>query len=50
MRLDAVIDESIQIKVLWPLMPCSLVDGRKGLRGTCYPYRQGAERNVNVYI
>jgi len=50
MRLDAVMDESIQITVLWPLMPCSLVDGCQGLRGTSYLYRQGAERNGNVYI
>jgi len=33
-------DESIQITVLWPLMPYSLVDGCHGLRGTCYLYRQ----------
>jgi len=42
-------DESIQITVLWPLMPCSLVDGCRGLRGTCYLCCQSAERNVNVY-
>jgi hypothetical protein len=50
MRLDAVMDESIQITVLWPLMPCSMLDGCQGLRGTCYIYHQGAERNGNVYI
>jgi len=49
MRLDAVMDESIQITVLWLLMPCSLVDGCQGLRGTCYLSRQGAERNVYIY-
>jgi hypothetical protein len=50
MRLDAVMDEIIQITVLWPWMPCSLIVGRQGLRGTRYLYRQCAERNGNVYI
>lgn len=50
MRLDAVVDESIQITVLWQLIPCSLVGGHQVLRGTCSLYHQGAERNTNVYI